>query len=307
MQPPIKILGLGCVTVDDLLYVDEYPAADTKTQIRSRDRQCGGLTATALVAAARMGARCGYAGALGDDDLSRFVVDQLQKEGIDTALVRLRPGARPIHSTIVVEESRQTRTIFFDLHGVSGAEPDWPPDEAIRAAGLLFVDHIGMAGMIRAARIARAAGVPVVADLERDEDPQFPVLLGLVDHLILSRDFAGKLTGETVPAAMARALWSPGRRAAVVTSGREGCWYVAADRPQEVRHQPAFAVDVVDTTGCGDVFHGVYAAATVRRLDPPAALRLASAAAALKATRRGGQAGIPSLPAVQTFLEKHGG
>ena len=74
MNSSFDILGIGCVSVDDLLYVPgSYPAADTKTQVLDWDRQCGGLTGTALVAAARLGARCAFAGLLGFDDLSRIV------------------------------------------------------------------------------------------------------------------------------------------------------------------------------------------------------------------------------------------
>ena len=62
-------------------------------------------------------------------------------------------------------------------------------------------------------------------------------------------------------------------------------------------------VTVVDTTGCGDVFHGAYAAGLAQGLDLADAIRLASAAAALKATQRGGQAGIPTRAAVDSFLE----
>src|SRR5262249_48809637 len=96
------IVGLGCAAVDDLLYVPAYPPADAKAQIQRRERQGGGLTATALVAAARLGARCAYAGVLGDDDLSQFVRANFEGEGVDVTWVRLRPGARPIHSIIIV-------------------------------------------------------------------------------------------------------------------------------------------------------------------------------------------------------------
>ncbi len=66
MVERFDILGLGCTAVDDLIYVESYPAADSKVRIRRRERQGGGLTGTALVAAARMGARCQYAGGLGE-------------------------------------------------------------------------------------------------------------------------------------------------------------------------------------------------------------------------------------------------
>jgi sugar/nucleoside kinase (ribokinase family) len=305
MTASFDILGLGCVAIDDLLYVPAYPPADTKVQVQRRDRQCGGLTATALVAAARLGARCVYAGTLGDDELSQFVVDRLRQEGIDVAAVRRQAGARPIHSVVIVDESRQTRTIFYDLDGVIGAQPDWPETEAIRSARVLFVDHFGVEGMIRAAQLARAAGVPVVADFESDMMPQFPELLALVDHLVLSQEFAAKLTGLTDPARAAQSLWTNDRSAVIITCGAEGCWCRGSENASLVRHYPAFAVQAVDTTGCGDVFHGAYAAALADGVDLHGRVRFASAAAGLKATRRGGQVGIPTRSAVEAFLRQH--
>jgi len=305
MGSPIDILGVGCVAVDDLVYVADYPAADSKTQVLGRERHCGGLTATALVAAARLGARCGFAVTLGDDELSRFVLECLREEGIDVEWVRRSPEARPIHSTVIVDQRRGTRTILYDLDGFQATGPDWPDREAIRSARVLFVDHVVADDAIRAAGIARAAGIPVVADLESDRVPRFSELLGRVDHLVVSRGFAEQLTGASDPAMAVQALVAPGRQAVVVTCGGDGCWYQGVGVPAPPRHQPAFDVEVVDTTGCGDVFHGAYAAGLAEGLDLAARVRLAAATAALSATRSGGQAGIPDRQAVQAFLEEH--
>jgi sugar/nucleoside kinase (ribokinase family) len=154
--------------------------------------------------------------------------------------------------------------------------------------------------MTRAAKVARAAGVAVVADLERDEWPGFAGLLALVDHLIVSRDFAARLTGQADPAAAAEHLWRDDRQSVVVTCGEHGCWCRGRQGP--ARHFPAFRVAAVDTTGCGDVFHGAYAAALARGEGLDERVRFASAAAALKATAYGAQAGIPDRPAVARFL-----
>jgi len=305
MKPSFDILGLGCVAIDELLYVPAYPAADAKVRVQRRERQCGGLTATALVAAARLGSKCVYAGILGEDDLSQFVVDRLQAEGIDTRLVRRQTGARPIHSIVVVDETRRTRTIFYDLENVFGAQADWPDEEIILSSRVLFVDHFGIEGMTRAAQIARAAGIPVVADFESDQMPGFSDLLALVDHLIVSQEFAEKLTGESRPGVAAKEL-SRSRAVTIVTCGSEGCWFLSKDEPTLTRHRPAYAVAVVDTTGCGDVFHGAYASALARGLDMEQRVRFASAAAALKATQRGGQSGIPTRAAVEAFLQEQG-
>ncbi len=123
MVANIDILGLGCTAIDELLYVDAYPAPDGKVQVRHRQRQCGGLTATALVAAARMGCRCAYAGTLGNSELSQFVIDRLGDEGIDTACVCRRADAQPVRSVIIVDENRQTRAILFDTEAHSAQIP----------------------------------------------------------------------------------------------------------------------------------------------------------------------------------------
>jgi sulfofructose kinase len=86
-----------------------------------------------------------------------------------------------------------------------------------------------------------------------------------------------------------------------LTCGAEGCWFLERGS-SAVRHLPAFRVNAVDTTGCGDVFHGAYAAALARGLEVRECLRFATAAAALKATRHGGQAGIPTRRQVRTLL-----
>jgi sugar/nucleoside kinase (ribokinase family) len=306
MVERFDILGIGCTAVDDLIYVESYPAADSKQPIRRRERHGGGLTGTALVAAARIGARCQYAGGLGGDELSQFVQRRFEEAGVGLEFLDRRDDARPVHSLIVVDETCHTRTIFYDTDGAARARPDWPPEDVIRAAGVLFVDHFGVEGMIRAVRVARGAGIPVVADFESlPEDRRFAELVALVDHPVVSLDFARRWTGCQQPADAARALCSAERQVVVVTCGAEGCWYVDGRDPHTARHQPALRVTVVDTTGCGDVFHGAYAAGLAQGLELPDRIRLASAAAALKATRRGGQAGIPTRAAVDLFLEEY--
>jgi sulfofructose kinase len=299
----IDILGLGVVAVDDLLFIPSYPQADTKVQISRRERHCGGLTATALVAASRLGCRCSYAGVLGSDDLSEFAINKLSQEGIDFSHLIRRVQASPIFSTIIVDETHKSRNIFFDVSTFVGADDELPDAAVIREAKVLFVDHLSPKGMLRAARIARAAGIPVVADFEASESPYFTELINLVDHLIVSHNFATTLTRETDPLEATKKLWTRDRKVVVTTSGADGCWYVSDSHPSSPIHQPAFPVKVVDTTGCGDVFHGAYAAGLVRNMELQERIQVASAAAALKAAHAGGQNGIPTIRTVERFLK----
>jgi len=299
--PIFDVLGFGAVAVDDILYVDRYPPAESKIRVRHRLRQCGGLTGTALVAAARLGARCAYAGLLGNDELSQFAVESFRREGVDTAYSARHSEAVPAHSTIIVDELNKTRTVFSQLSGLIGADPQLPEAELIAAARVILIDHHGLDGSIRAARIARENRVAIVADFERVPDGKFSDLLDLVDHLVLSQRFARQLTGLADPAEAARALWKPERHATVVTCGAAGSWFFGGGFSQPV-HCPAYAVDVVDTTGCGDVFHGAYAAALAFGMNLPDSVKFASAAAALKSTKRGGQDGCPTRQALEDFL-----
>ncbi|MEY2411074.1 MAG: hypothetical protein QOF48_3744 [Verrucomicrobiota bacterium] len=303
MKQRFDILGLGCTAVDDILYVSRYPGADEKAQVSERQRHCGGLCATALVAAARLGARCAFAGSLGLDEHSVFVLETLRREGIDVRSAARHAKAAPIASVIVVDETRRTRNIFYHPPPMVGAALHSPSKAMIQRARVLMVDRFGIPGMIRAARVARQSGVAVMGDFESFGVPCFRELLALVDHLIVSETFAREFTGEKKPAAAARKLWRKDRAVVVITCGGLGCWFLETG-VRAPCFLPAFQVDVVDTTGCGDVFHGAYGASLARGLSLLERLRVASAAAALKAGRRGGQEGAPTWRAVQQFLKR---
>ena len=298
----IDVLGIGIVTVDDLIVLDAFPAPESKVPVRSRLRQGGGLAGTALVAAARLGARTRYAGTLGDDDLSEYVRENFRRERVEVE-ADPRHRRRPIHSTILVDAGTGSRTILFDRDPAPYEGADWPPAAMILRARVLFLDHEFVERGRRAAEIARDAGIPIVADFERDEAPGFDRLLPLVDHLIVGRAFADRLEGLADPARSSAALARRIGVVAVVTDGESGCWAATAGGVDSEPFQvSAFRVPVVDTTGCGDVFHGAYAAGLARGLDLRARLRLAAAAAALKAGKPGGQLGAPSLAEVEAFL-----
>ena len=260
MNPGFEILGLGGIAVDDLIYVDSYPPPDTKTLIQGRERRCGGLTATALVAASRAGKRCAFAGLLGPDELSAYVRGALQREGVDVKHVVRHSDGRPIHATIVVDGGGR-RNIFAEIPPVTGADRARLPEEVILSCSLLLIDDLGGEGGVRAARLARRAGIPVVADLEHQRSSLFAELLALPDHLVLPENLATTITGTAKPADAVRDLWGEERRSVVVTCGSQGCWYRGDSTAGAICHQPAFPVNAVDTTGCGDVFHGAYAAA----------------------------------------------
>jgi sulfofructose kinase len=293
-----EVLGIGCIAVDDLICLDEFPAPDSKQPVREVRRQGGGNTATALVAAARLGARAAYCASLGYDELSVFSVRALEGEGVDCTLCTRTSTGKPFHSFILVERVGHTRTILYEIGEIA------PPPEAIGPAveqcRVLLVDHFsGLIGA-QAARLARGLGLPAVVDIENENYPGARALLEEADHLILGQALAQRLVGVSDMPALLRGLSRPHQVCCAVTAGEAGCWF--SERGGPAQYQAAFSVPVADSTGCGDVFHGAYAVALARGESVARSIKLASAAAALKAAQPGGRAGIPSLAQVEKFL-----
>ena len=240
------VLGLGCTAVDEVVCVPSFPAADQKVRVERSFRRSGGLTGAALVAAARLGARAAYAGRLGTDELSRHIAEDFQREGVDVSHVPRSPKAGVVRSTIIVGDGHRQPEHFLRDQGLARAHYSLPAAQVIRASRVLFIDHYGMRGNLRATRIARSAGVAVVADFEDNAVPLFQEVLDHVDHLILSAEFALRITRESSAARAAQALWRADRAAVIVTCGAEGCWSVSAGSGHQASASPCFS-----RAGCG--------------------------------------------------------
>ena len=96
-----RILGLGGVTVDLIGVVDHIPRSDEVIRLQEYRMQQGGMVATALVAAARLGAETAFFGAVGDDQNGRFILDSFAAEGVDTSGVQVVSGGTSAFSFII--------------------------------------------------------------------------------------------------------------------------------------------------------------------------------------------------------------
>ena len=302
-RPEFDIFGLGTIAVDDCLYVDSYPPPDQKVRINREGRNVGGQIATALAAASRLGAHCAYAAVLGEDELSTAAFEALKTAGIDCRFVQRATGAGPIHSIIILDEKAGTRNIFYSVSRTAPVPTSQIDPATVANTRVLLVDQFGPDTAIHAARLAREKGAAVVMDLEWIDAPRLDEMLSLADHLLVPRDFAVAYTQSSTPAQAAEELHRRSPRACTaVTCGTEGCYYLYASAP--VQHLPAPRVESIETTGCGDVFHGAYAAALASGKEILDCLRFASAAAAVFATRPSGWKHLPTAADVNRLMTK---
>lgn len=300
MKP--HIICLGKSTLDRIWPLAELPTLGGKYRASSYLELGGGMAATAAVAVTRLGASASFCGRAGDDSSGHAMLDELAGYGVDVSQFRLFKGARSSVSGILVDSEGERMIVNYAGAGLP-EDADWLELDEVGSAGAVLIDVRWKEGGIAICSRARALGVPTVMDGEAADADIFEALLPLVDHAIFSvqglRSFGGgKITNHMQLLQKVRGM---GCKVAAVTMGPQGCLWLDDNGPS---HQPAFAVDVVDTTGAGDVFHGAYALALAEGMAIEAAMRFASGVAALKCTHHGGRAGIPSRKEVDDFLAR---
>ncbi len=296
------VLGLGVSTIDLLMRVDHLPAEEEILRADGFSAQGGGPVATAMAAAARAGGRVAMIDALGDDWRGDAIVEGYALAGVATELLVRRTGHTSATAVILVKRGSGTRTIVWSPGTAPELAPEEIPFTVIEQAAYMHVNGRHGEACRRACEHARRHGVQVSFDggagRYREETRR---LVPLSDVCIVARDFAARYTGEDDPLRAGPALLAAGPSLAAITDGVRGSW-VFTRASRKGFHQPSFPVEVVDTTGCGDAYHGVFLVALCRGLPPERAAELASAAAALNARHLGGRLGLPTMAEVESFL-----
>lgn len=296
----IDVLGLGSVTVDFVGTVDTWPAKGAKKLLQEFSIHDGGLVGTALVAAARLGGKVAYAGKLGYSETAERALKALAKENIDTSQVLRTVNAEPIVAFVFANSIDGQRNIFWTRQNVEYPMPSELPDKKwFERTSVLLVDYESGQPGFEAAKVAAMHNIPVVVDVEHN-DPHVVELMAACSHVVVSDEFATDFTGASEPAKIVKSLKTNPDQTIVLTRGEKGC--AVLTKSDEFFEAPAFKVAVVDTTGCGDVFHGAYALAIAQGQAVKEAVRFAGAAAAVTATKVGGRDGIPTVEQLRLFI-----
>lgn len=297
----MRVVGLGQCSWDLLGRVAEYPQIDQKVDLLEFSEQGGGPVATALVTLARLGCQPLLFGSIGGDQAGDKIATGLKVAGVDISHLQVDPSGTSQLAFVAVESSRGLRTIFCNRGARRPFFFTRASRAALQSASALLLDGTEPEAALEAAQLARSRKIPVVLDGGSLREKTLG-LLPWCDHLVVSRNFAEQLS-PGAPGAVLDRLLQFGCQAAVITLGAEGC--VGRELRGPMLSCPAFGVEVVDTTGCGDVFHGGYLYGLLSGLPLPERLRFASACAALKARRPGGQAGIPQRGEVERLLREN--
>lgn len=294
------VFGLGQCSLDYIGRLGAYPAAGIKSEFFDLTVQGGGPVATALVALSRWGFSCLFSGLVGDDAFGRLIMASLEEEGIDTEGVVVRRGKASQFAFIAAESPGGRRTVFWRRPTGSPLRKEDVDLAALSASKVFHTDGLFIDAALLAAGKAREGGIPVVVDGGTLREGMIE-LAGLSDYFIASETFGRELAGGDDPAGACRKLREFGPRLAAVTLGERG--YAASFGGTEVR-KPAYPVEAVDTTGCGDVFHAGFIFGLLRGQSPERSLDLGAWAASRVAARMGGRRGIPLPEEITARLDQ---
>lgn len=296
------VVGVGANSVDFVYRLPASPRADSPTaklRITSHAVSCGGQMATALAACAALGLRPAYVGATGSDGNGGLVRQELAGRGIDLTHVVTREAANQF-AVITVDDRTGERIVLWDRDDRLMLQAADVPEALIASARLVHVDDVDEEAAIRAATLARAAGVPATSDLDRVTG-RTADLVAAVSVPIFAEHVVPALTGEADYERGLRRLRQTHTGMLCITLGPRGAMMLVDDR---LYLEPGFAVQAVDTTGAGDVFRAGFIHAFLNGAAPAEILRFANAAAAVSCTRAGALNSVPTLAEVEQFLDR---
>ena len=297
----VDVVGLGECSLDSVALVDGIPALGAKAAVAERLELAGGQVATALLALERLGLRTSLICAIGDDVAGQGALAPLQATRMDLSGVRVIPGVRTRSALVLVDRGSGERTVLGHQPAGLRIRAGEIRAEEITRGRVVHLDASDLDASLEAAEIARAAGIPVVADVDTPV-PGIESLLRKVDFPIVSRDFADAYS-EGGPASCVRGLVALGARFAVVTLGKDGALGGATQGAGPDVRSPGFGTEVRDTTGAGDVFHAGFVWGLLRGLPAAEVLRGANAAAALACRGVGAQAALPTPEELEELLD----
>ncbi len=299
----MDVLCIGHAAWDISVFVAGYPVENSKCEIDTMIESGGGPAANAAILLSRWGVATGFAGVVGLDAYGERIAREFADAGTDMTWLRRNPGDATPVSVILVNEQNGSRTIINRKTPCPG--PPFrlvPRPECAQAPRVLLFDGHELEASLEAMTLFPEAKTILDAGSLREGTRE---LAKRVDCLVASERFARELSGvvelDSVAnqAAAVAALHRINGHPVVITRGEHGlvhgtdqCW----------ESLPAFSVRVCDTTAAGDVFHGAFTYGMLRGRPWRETLRLASAAAAISVTARGGRTSIPTLAQAEEML-----
>ena len=308
MEKRFDVIGIENLIMDFAVQIDKLPKTDGGARILDFCWQSGGNASSAIVALARLGARCGMVGGIGSDPFGAFCKGDMEYHGVDTSHIKQVEG-NTTFCLCLAEQATQGRSIL-GRSGDVGQLTEQELDESYIAQARAIHLALPFADMARkASELAHRNGVLVSIDVGGPVK-NFAELAESVDILIMSEMCYRALFDDDRYEENCRSLLRYGPQVVIVTLGSKGCAGADENGTFYLESFASVGYDIVDSTGAGDVYHGGFLYAWLNRYqkapynyDVKDCARFASTVSYINCMTLGGRTGIPTLEMVDQFLE----
>lgn len=301
----IDVLCIGTAAYDINIPLESFPEENLKVHVDSFLEEGGGPASNAAYLLSKWGIKCGFAGLIGDDIYGRRIEEEFKAVNTDLSLLSKRKDFDTPLSIVMVNKKNGSRTIINRRKSGIHLEFNSNMLKRLSPKAMLFDGHELDASLAAMEAFPKAKTILDAGSLRKGTE----VLARKVDYLVSSERFALSVTGlsdlksEDNQRRCIDELKKLSTKQVVVTLGEKGLIY---EDKGCFRKMEAYPVDVVDTTGAGDIFHGAFTYGVLKGLQLIDILKLASMTASLSVSKSGGRQSIPTLEHVMQQLHGYG-
>ena len=301
------ILGIGVCTLDVLTRVRSFPEKESVEEAESSQLMGGGPVPTALAAASKLGVQVAMMDTLGDDWQSETIIDELNRLGINCDNIIIEPDSKASLASVLIRKSDGARAIRFVKSTSNPISKVLITKDLISGYDIIHCNGRHLDACLEAGSICQSLGSGTLLSFDggagRFRTELLP-LLKKVDIGIVAKDFALKLSSQNeINSELWDSLHNAFPRASTlgITDGDRGSWI--QENGGNIFHQPAYQIaEIMDTTGCGDVYHGAFLSGYLKGGSLKENAKNASAAGALHAKKVGGRGNLCDENKIKDFL-----
>ncbi|MFC1564919.1 carbohydrate kinase family protein [candidate division KSB1 bacterium] len=299
------VIGIGVSALDILAIVENFPDKESVQQALEMKIQGGGPVSTAVVTMAKLGLKTAMIDVVGSDWCGELIMKEFREYGVSTDLIEVAEEHNSAKASILVRKGDGARAIAFLPGSASHMPIRGITPELISSTKIVHMNGRHLDECLKICEFAANSGVKISFDGGADRyRKELDRLIPLTNIFIAAKSFTTAYTGMSDIQKSADCIQSEGPEIVVITDGLNGSRI--SSETDGTFHQPAFkSNNIVDTTGCGDSYHGAFLYGMVNDMDLRKTASFASAVASLNTRALGGRTALPGIETVNSFIDNY--
>ena len=294
------IYSVGSIFLDHIIKINSFPKTPVKILAQGIEKRLGGSAAVASFTIKKLGQNTSFIGRLGDDDVSKFLIGELNKFKIkykDSIIIK---GAQSSQSYVYEDKDGERLLAAFNEKKLLNNKK--LPKISFTKKTTFMTDLRWIEATLYIAKNCHKKNLNLIVDLDNYKlDSKIKQIINLSSYPIFSETGAAEYTKSKSIIRSLKKMSSIKNKFYAITAGKKGVYWIENGiifncKPPKIK--------AVETNCAGDVFHGAFVAFIHKKYSIMESMRLATATATLKCTKNGGIYSIPSYLSVKNFAKK---